>query len=213
MINTDVIYLFSAAIAISAFYIQGQEYIRSMISGQLIQSILIAILSFILAYYERSVDLLILGILLIILRGILVTYFLLRQVPLRRSYIFERNVSVPSLLLVDLVFVVTATFVVYSLALSKIIPHSAFGSSPVLLFSLILFFQGLFLITSRKGTLTQVLGYVEEENALILFGLFLLPVPIIIEASVFLDVLALVVISTVVTQEKDRHEPVEELKG
>ena len=132
---------------------------------------------------------------------------------MRRSYIFERNVSVPSLLLVDLVFVVTATFVVYSLALSKIIPHSSFGSSPVLLFSLILFFQGLFLITSRKGTLTQVLGYVEEENALILFGLFLLPVPIIIEASVFLDVLALVVISTVVTQEKDRHEPVEELKG
>lgn len=186
---------------------------RSLVRGQLIQSVLIAVASFLLAYYERSIDLLILGILLIVLRGILVTYFLLRQLPRRRSYLYERNVSVPALLLVDLVFVVIATFLVYSLAFSRVVPHSFLRNSSVLLFPLILFFQGLFLITSRRGTITQVVGYVEEENALILFGLFLLPVPIIIEASVFLDVLALVVISTVVTQEKDRHEPVEELKG
>ncbi|MCL4437944.1 MAG: hypothetical protein M1616_01065 [Candidatus Thermoplasmatota archaeon] len=213
MIGNSVVYLISAAIAISAFYIQGQEYMRSLVRGQLIQSLIIAAASFLLAYYERSMDLLILGILLIVLRGILVTYFLLRQIPRRRSYLYERNVSVPALLLVDLVFVVIATFLVYSLAFSKIVPHSVLQNSSVLLFPLILFFQGLFLITSRRGTITQVVGYVEEENALILFGLFLLPVPIIIEASVFLDVLALVVISTVVTQEKDRHEPVEELKG
>ena len=53
----------------------------------------------------------------------------------------------------------------------------------------------------------------EEENALVLFAMFLLPVPIVIEASVFLDVLALVVISSVITVEKVNHEPMEELRG
>lgn len=210
---SEIIVLLSAAAVITAFYIQSQEFIRSMVRGQLIQSLVIAGVSFIIAYYEKSVDLLILGILLIVLRGILITYFLLLRIPRRSSYLYERNVSVPYLLLVDLIFVVIATFAVYSLAFSRIQPDSIIQDPSVLLFPLILFFQGLFLITSRKATLTQVVGYVEEENALILFGLFLLPVPIIIEASVFLDVLALVIISTVVTQEKGRHEPMEELKG
>lgn len=210
---SDFIELLSAAALISAFYIQGQEFIRSMVKGQLVESSIIALVSFLMAYYERSVDLVILGILLILLRGVLITYFLLLRVPRERSYHYERNVSVPYLLLVDLVFVVIATFAVYSLAFSRIQPHSIVQDSSVIMFPFILFFQGLFLITSRRGTLTQVVGYVEEENALILLGIFLLPVPIIIEASVFLDVLALVIISTVVTQEKERHEPMEELKG
>ena len=57
------------------------------------------------------------------------------------------------------------------------------------------------------------MGYIEEENAIVLFAVFLLPIPLLIEASVFLDVLALVVISSVVVVEKFTHERVEELRG
>ena len=46
-----------------------------------------------------------------------------------------------------------------------------------------------------------------------LFAIFLIPVPLIIEASVFLDVLALVVITSIVVVEKQTHEEMEELKG
>ena len=76
-----------------------------------------------------------------------------------------------------------------------------------------LFFQGLFLIASRRTTYAQIMGYIEEENAIVLFAVFLLPIPLLIEASVFLDVLALVVISSVVVVEKFTHERVEELRG
>lgn len=83
----------------------------------------------------------------------------------------------------------------------------------LLIFPFILLFQGLFLIASRRSTIAQILGYIEEENALILLGLFLVPVPLLIEASVLLDVLALVVISSLVILEKREHEVLEELVG
>jgi hydrogenase-4 component E len=125
-------------------------------------------------------------------------------------------VNLSYLFLVDLIFIVISVFILYSVAFSGIVLHSFLensGNSGVLVFPLTLFFQGLFLIASRRTTFTQIIGYVEEENSLVLFAMFLLPIPIIIEASVFLDVLALVVISSIVVLEKFTHEPVEELRG
>jgi hydrogenase-4 component E len=213
-LNYDsTVYLISASILVSAFYIQGQRYIMSMIRGQLVQSVLIAAASFLLAYIERSTDLLILGLLILILRGILITYMLETRMPRRKSYVFEEGVNVPYLFLVDLVFIVITVFIIYSIIFSSLVPISQPGNSSTLLFPLLLFFQGLFLITSRRSTYTQIVGYVEEENGLVLLAIFLLPVPIIIEASVFLDVLALVVISSVITVEKSTHERMEELRG
>ncbi len=213
MNDNAMVYLISASILVSAFYIQGQRYIMSMIRGQLAQSILIATASFLLAYLENSIDLLILGLLILILRGILITYMLETRMPKRKSYVFEEGVNVPYLFLVDLVFIVISVFIIYSIIFSSLVPISQPGNSSTLLFPLLLFFQGLFLITSRRSTFTQIVGYVEEENGLVLLALFLLPVPIIIEASVFLDVLALVVISSVITVEKATHERMEELRG
>lgn len=213
MIVTSFVYLLSALILIAAFYVQGQRYIVSMIRGQFFQSLLIAIISFFLAYVEDSIDLVILGILIIILRGIIVTILLERRVPDRKHYIFEDDVNVPYLFLVDLIFIVVAVFIVYSLAFSSLVPKYSFLGSSDLLFPLLLFFQGIFLITSRKNTITQVIGYIEEENSLVLFALFLLPIPLIIEASVFLDVLALVIISVIVNKEKPVHEVMEALRG
>ncbi|MCL4334792.1 MAG: hypothetical protein M1402_01675 [Candidatus Thermoplasmatota archaeon] len=213
MIITSLVYLLSALVLITAFYVQGQRYIVSMIRGQFFQSILIASISFLLAWLERSTDLVILGILLIVLRGIIVTILLERRVPDRKHYIFEDNVNVPYLFIIDLIFIVVSVFIIYSLAFSSLVPDYSFLGSSDLLFPLLLFFQGIFLITSRKSTITQVIGYIEEENSLVLFALFLLPIPVIIEASVFLDVLALVIISVIVNKEKPVHEVMEALRG
>ncbi|BAB60621.1 hypothetical protein [Thermoplasma volcanium GSS1] len=217
MNNIDtVVYLISSLIAISAFYIQGQEFIASMIRGQSVQSVLIAVVAFIIGWQERSYDFFILGILIIILRAFLVNYFLQKRIPKQKVYLYERKVSLSYLFLLDLIFIVISVFIIYSIAFSGIVLHSFLGNggnSSVLVFPLTLFFQGLFLIASRRTTFTHVIGYVEEENSLVLFAMFLLPIPIIIEASVFLDVLALVVISSIVVLEKFTHEPMEELIG
>ncbi len=208
-----VVYLISSLIAISAFYIQGQEFIVSMIRGQSVQSVLIAVVAFIIGWQERSYDFFILGALIIVLRAFLVNYFLQKRIPKQKVYLYERKVSLSYLFLLDLIFIVISVFIIYSIAFSGIVLHSFLGNSAVLVFPLTLFFQGLFLIASRRTTFTQIIGYVEEENSLVLFAMFLLPIPTIIEASVFLDVLALVVISSIVVLEKFTHEPVEELRG
>ena len=49
---------------------------RSMVRAQIVQSVLIAAISFIIGTIEASVDFFILGVLIIILRGFLISYFL-----------------------------------------------------------------------------------------------------------------------------------------
>jgi len=209
----SIIFLIASMVAISGFYIQGIEFIIANIRGQSIQSILIASLSFIMGFLERSLDLIILGIMVVILRVILINYFLERTIPKKRKFSVEKYLSVPYLLIVDLIFIVLSVILIYEFVFSSMILHENIAPSNILVFPLITFFQGMFLIASRKSTHTQIIGYVEEENAMILFGIFLLPIPLIIEASIFLDVLALVVISSIIVLEKNEHNPVEDLIG
>ncbi|MEM0139294.1 MAG: hypothetical protein QXZ44_01575 [Ferroplasma sp.] len=208
----DFIYIIAAFVIISGFYIQGNKYLRSMVMTQAIQSSLIAAIAFMLGALLREYTFFILGILVLVLRAFLVSYFLFAKIPKKLGYLYESKLSVTYLLLVDLAFIVISIFIVYSVSFIHIVSH-IFPDSNIILFPLLLFFQGLFIIVSRKRTIAQVLGYIEEENSLILLGIFILPVPIIIESSVFLDVLILVVIFSVISLEKTEHKPMEELKG
>lgn len=203
----------SSLVLITAFYMQGQEFIRPMIRGQFAQSILIAIISVLLGAITNDDSYFLLAFLIVVLRGFLVTTFLERAIGKGIKQLHERNVSVAYMFLVSLVFILISVFILYSIVFSSISISSVEGNNGILVFPLALFFQGLFLIASRRSTYTQIMGYVEEENALVLFAVFLLPIPLIVEASVFLDVLALVVISSVVVVEKFMHERVEELRG
>lgn len=203
----------SSLVLVTAFYMQGMEFISPMIRGQLAQSILIALVALLMGFITGNIDYIILAGLLLVLRGFLVTYFLERDIRVDRRHLHEKQVSVTYLFLISLAFVLTSVFIIYSLVFSSIRIESIQGNQGILVFPLALFFQGLFLIASRRTTYAQIMGYVEEENAIVLFAMFLIPVPLLIEASVFLDVLALVVISSVVVVEKFTHEIVEELKG
>lgn len=203
----------SSLILVTAFYMQGMEFIRPMVMGQFVQSVLIAIVAILTGIATGDIDFIILAALVLVLRGFFVTYFLLRGIKRDQVHLHEKHVSVAYLFLISLAFVLTAVFIIYSMVFSGIRIETIHGNQGILLFPLALFFQGLFLIASRRTTYAQIMGYVEEENAIVLFAMFLLPVPLLIEASVFLDVLALVVISSVVVVEKFTHEIVEELKG
>lgn len=209
--NVEVLETILALIIVSAFYIQGQAYLKPQIYGQAIQSAIISLLAFYLGYEFRSLDYILLGVAVVFLRSILITFFLLRSLK-RKPGLRESTRGVASELVLDLVFFIITVIIVYYLILQK--ANLVTEVNPLLLvFSFILFFQGLFLILSRKSTISQILGYIEEENSLILFGSLLIPIPFLIEVSVFLDVLAIVVISSILVLEKPQHSTLEELKG
>ena len=213
MLVNEVIIPLSTAILITAFYVQGQAFISSMIRGQAFQSVLLAIISLIMGYLTGSFDYLALAVLIILMRAFLVTYLLERKMGEEKSQVQESRVNVAYLFLLSLIFIVISVFIVYSISFSNIGLRTIEAGPDVLVFPITLFFQGLFLIGSRRNTFAQIIGYIEEENAIVLLAVFLIPIPFLVEASAFLDVLALVVISSLVVEVKQDHTRIGELRG
>ena len=212
MINTQLLELISTSIIISALYIQGQAYFKPIIYVQAIQSALISILAFYLGFALKLIDYIILGITIIILRSFLITFFLIRGLKAKPG-IRESTRGVASELVVNLAFFFLAVLIIYYFVLGNIGITTEAGTNTLIIFSFILFFQGLFLIASRRSTIAQIIGFIEEENSIVLFGILIIPIPFLIEVSIFLDVLGLVIITSLLTLEKLEHIKLEELRG
>lgn len=195
------------SIVASAFYIQGQAYYKPLVKMSGVQSSLVALLSLLVYLQSGSLDYVFLAVILITIRGIITPYILLRVLGERYGE-REKISGFASLLIIDLAFFFTVVFVLYSLVIKRL-----FSGDFELVFAFTIFFQGLYLIASRNSTPSQIVGYLEEENAIVILGLSLIPIPLLIEASVLLDVLGLVVISAVIIYEKKVHTPLEELRG
>ncbi|AEE93071.1 hydrogenase 4 membrane component (E)-like protein [Acidianus hospitalis W1] len=206
MIKEEIIELISVIIIITAFYIQGQAYYKPLVKMSGVQSIILAILSTFLGIITGIVDYFILAIIIVTLRGIITPYVLIKMLGNKFGE-REKIKGVASLLVIDLAFFFIAIIIIYEFIIGRIFHQVE------LLFPLSLFFQGLYLIVSRNSTPAQIIGYIEEENGIVMLGLFLIPLPLLVEASVFLDVLGLVVISSLLIFEKREHKALEELKG
>jgi len=204
--------LISASIIISALYIQGQAYFKPIIYVQAIQSALISILTFYLGFALKLIDYIILGSTIIILRSFLITFFLIRGLKAKPG-IRENTRGVASELVVNLAFFFLAVFIIYYFVLGNIGITTEAGTTTLIIFSFMLFFQGLFLIASRRSTIAQIIGFIEEENSIVLFGILIIPIPFLIEVSIFLDVLGLVIITSLLTLEKLEYTKLEELRG
>jgi len=212
VINTQLLELISTSIIISALYIQGQAYFKPIIYVQAIQSALISILAFYLGFALKLIDYIILGSTIIILRSFLITFFLIRGLKAKPG-IRENTRGVASELVVNLAFFFLAVFIIYYFVLGNIGITTEAGTTTLIIFSFMLFFQGLFLIASRRSTIAQIIGFIEEENSIVLFGILIIPIPFLIEVSIFLDVLGLVIITSLLTLEKLEHTKLEELRG
>lgn len=204
---SEVTNLLLVFVIITAFYIQGQSHYRPLVRGFGVQSVAMALLSLYSYVTTGDMDYLLLGLMILIIREFVIP-LILQRIPGKR-YVERENFSgVASLLVLDMAFFFTSVIVIFTLAISRIFPDD-----PGIVFPLSLFFQGLFLMGSRRSTPSQILGYLEEENAIVVLGLTLFPLPLLIEASALLDILALVVISSVIVLEKRDHLPLEELRG
>ncbi len=209
----EIVYMLSAFTLLSAFFILLQPFIRSMIRGIVVQSVLIGLISFIMAYYLSSIDFVLLGILVIVLRGFLVSYLLERQLKKHSSLFRESTYGIPSTILMAIVVAIVGSFIVYFYVFYNLIVTVTIGTTSILLFAFMMMFLGIYIILSRKNTMTQIIGYVEEENSMVLMSIFLIPVPFIVEVTVFLDVITLVLIASVVAKEKLEHVELQELRG
>ena len=202
----EVLPIMGVLIIISALSIQVRSYIRPIVSTVTTQSILLSIAVGYVGLTENTPSLVLLAILIVVLRGYLLTRILGRRIPLRQMFVREYSHEAVTVAVASVV-VFIISFMVYRLAILPAV------SDPLGAIGFAIMIQGFLLIISRKNSFAHVIGYIEEENGIVFMGITIAPLPLLIEISVLLDVLALVIVSTLLVRQEIVHKNVEELIG
>lgn len=190
----------------STLVVQTRSYIRPMTNTVVTQSILLAVAAVLIGVNDNSFDLIILAVLIVTLRGFMIRHVLDRRLPPSRVFAKEYSHGVSSVTLAS-VIVLISSFLIYRYSVFPLV------NSPLGAIGLSIIIQGLLLISTRKNSFAHFIGYVEEENGIVFLSLTVIPLPLLIEISVLLDVLALVIAGAVLVKDSVEHTKVEELVG
>lgn len=197
--SNEIEALLGIAILLSALYMQGQSFVDPTIRAILLQSLLLSSLFVILAIQSGNIDLFYLAVLTIIMRGITVPRIMLYQVRKLKHSLRETGAGqrIPTFILLAI------GLVIVGYALFKTILEPYIQNTQVSV-SFILLLLGFLLIISRRNSLVQMTGYIEEENAILYAGALIVPsIPLLIEFAVVLDIFGVVIIGVILSAERD----------
>jgi len=186
-------------VIITAAYIISTRNLLSLVSVYAIQSLTLVLLALVLALYTPNGASILIAIAAITFASkvLIIPYFIAtiqEKVRIRRDIEFHFLSPTTSLI------ISMALMLVIYLALSKILPVTQgrlifFGA--VLGISLML--MGMMVTFSRKRAITKVLGYLTMENGVLLFGMFVTELPFIIEFLIIIDLIIVVLLTTILT--------------
>ena len=210
----EVIALVGVGILLTALYLQSESFVDPLIRAIALQSLLLAGLLGWLAWTEGSIDLAILAGLAVVVRAIFIPSVLRRQIRAFRWKVRELHAAhrVTGHALAAVALAIIAWFV-FQQTLASVFPE------PGAALPFILLVQGLLMLATRSNTIVQVIGYLEEENAVVYAGaLFAQAFPLFVEVVVFLDVLGVVLVGVILSIQRDvtgtpEEAALEELAG
>lgn len=210
----EVIAIVGVGVLITALYLQSESFVDPLIRGIALQSLLLAVLLGWLAWTQQSLDLALLAALAVAVRAVFIPWVLRRQIRAFRWRVRElhaaRRVTGHALAAVSLAII---AWFVFQQTLSSVFPEVG-GALPF-----VLLVQGLLMLATRSNTIVQVIGYLEEENAVVYAGaLFAQGFPLFVEVVVFLDVLGVVLVGVILSIQRDvtgtpEEASLEELTG
>jgi hydrogenase-4 component E len=191
--------LLGILILLSALYMQGQSFVDPTIRAILVQSFLMSVLFALLGIQSGNVGLLYLALLTAIMRGITLPRIMLYQVRKFKHSLRETGTGqrIPALIILGVIMIIVG-YTIFRAVLAPYLPNSQVSVA----FTLLLL--GFLLIISRKNTLVQMTGYVEEENAILYAGALIAPtIPLLIEFAVVLDIFGVVIIGVILAAQRD----------
>jgi len=172
--------------------------VRTRLEGQVrvfgAQSVVLALLSMLIALYSNSLELFGVGVTLLVVKGVIIPRVLNRAV----AKIGLARVAAPYLgtapaLIVCGALTITAFYVMAPIAASNPLPTA--DAIPLAFAGVLI---GFFIMVNRRRAVTQILGFLMLENGIFLLALLATyGVPFIVEMGVFLDVLVAVLIMEV----------------
>ena len=197
--TTEAIALVGVGILLTALYLQSESFVDPLIRAIALQSLLLAVLLGWLAWTERSADLAILAVLAVAVRAVFIPLVLRRQIRAFRWRVRELHAAhrVTGHALAAVALAIIAWFV-FQQTLASVFPEAGAALPFILLV------QGLLMLATRSNTIVQVIGYLEEENAVVYAGaLFAQGFPLFVEVVVFLDVLGVVLVGVILSIQRD----------
>jgi len=206
--------LVGVGILLTALFLQSESFVAPLVRGIAFQSLLLGILLGWLAWSQRSLDLALLAGLAVAVRAGFIPWVLGRQVRAFRWRLREVHAAqrVTGHALAAVALAIVAWFV-FQETLATIFPEPG-GALPF-----VLLVEGLLMLATRSNTIVQVIGYLEEENAVVYAGAVFAPgFPLFVEVVVFLDVLGVVLVGVILSIQRDvtgtpEQSALEELAG
>jgi hydrogenase-4 component E len=192
-------------VILSALYMLGQAYIDPTIRAIATQSFLISVLLGIIFLHTEDVNLLYLALITAVMRGVVFPRIMLYQVRRFKHKLRETGVGkkTPMLVIAGIIIAIIG----YALFRSVVFP---FLTNTQLSVPFILLLLGFFLIITRRNTLGQMSGYVQQENAVLYIGALIAPgIPFLIEFAVVLDILGVVLVAVILSAQRDIFQTLE----
>lgn len=198
--------LLGILVILTALYLQSQTFVDPTIRGVAAQSLLLAALFVVLFLESGEVNLLYLAAITAGIRGIVIPVVMLFQVRRFKHSLRESGTGqrVPSLIIVGVMLVIGG----YALFKTALLPTLSNPSASV---PFVLVLLSFLLIVTRKNALTQMTGFLEEENAVLYAGALIAPsIPLLIEFAVVLDILGVVLVGVILSATRDVLRTLEE---
>ena len=195
--TANVLILSAAGMLVSAYLMVGQKALFTAIRLYGLQSLLLAIVATTMAISESRPELFVTAALTVVLKTILIPWFLMRTVDrigIHRE--IEPFLNVP----VSLLICLGLTVVGYRVSTgfeegAQQVTHHLIGVA------LSLLLIGLFLMVTRKKAITQILALLTVENAVFLVALGVTTgMPLIVELGIAFDVMLAVLVLGILVQ-------------
>lgn len=187
--------LSSVVMLLLAFACLGSKLFNRYVAYYGCQSIVLSFACAVVAYHYASVQLWVLAVITFAVKGIAIP-FATRTLLLRRLEL-KRDVALTTGLSTSLIVGALLTTFAYLIIRPEDLPHGLIASSVVPLSTSIILLGALVMV-ARRHTVAQLIGWLITENGVFLGAITLVATfPFIVEAGIFLDLVAAVLIMVV----------------
>lgn len=192
----DMIRILFVFVLITAAFTLFTRNIASLLTVYAVQSLLLVLISSSLYLIEGSQTLLAIAVLTFVSKVLLIPIFInLIGEKIKISRDLEFNYLEPTASLLVSMGLILLSYVFLSGFFNEFILGKLFFMGAVIGLSLTL--MGMLVIFSRKKVITKVIGYLTMENGVLLFGIFVADLPFIIEILIVIDLMILVLLTTI----------------
>ena len=196
-VASQILQALGALLLLTAFATIASRHLAEYIRAFAVQSFFLALVAATVGYFVGSIDLFALAVLTLLVKTGLITYILsnvARRLEVQREV--RPYLNLPASLLAGVLLTLLAFF-----ASPAVVAPGTFLNEPPLAISVALVLIGLFIMSTRRHALAQVVGLLTMENGLfsgaiaIAYGM-----PLIVELGILFDILVAVLVMGLLVQ-------------